>query len=80
MPGVSISHPPSGSFNISLNVVQGSTGKQKFRQIVQFINLHRGESGIIYCLRRKDTENMAEKLTAAGIPWQDIVFEESIGS
>ena len=54
--------------NISLNVVQGSTGKQKFRQIVQFINLHRGESGIIYCLRRKDTENMAEKLTAAGIP------------
>ena len=54
--------------NISLNVVQGSTGKQKFRQIVQFINLHRGESGIIYCLRRKDTEKMAEKLTAAGIP------------
>ena len=53
--------------NISLNVVQGSTGKQKFRQIVQFINLHRNESGIIYCLRRKDTENMAAKLTAAGI-------------
>ena len=53
--------------NISLNVVQGSTGKQKFRQIVQFINLHRNESGIIYCLRRKDTESMAAKLTAAGI-------------
>ena len=53
--------------NISLNVVQGSTGKQKLRQIVQFINLHRNESGIIYCLRRKDTESMAAKLTAAGI-------------
>ncbi len=53
--------------NISLNVVQGSTGKQKFRQIVQFINLHSNESGIIYCLRRKDTESMAAKLTAAGI-------------
>ena len=53
--------------NISLNVVQGSTGKQKFRQIVQFINLHRNESGIIYCLRRKDTESMAARLTAAGI-------------
>ena len=53
--------------NISLNVVQGSTGRQKFRQIVQFINLHQGESGIIYCLRRKDTENMAAELTRLGI-------------
>ena len=53
--------------NISLNVVKGSTGRQKFRQIVQFINLHRGESGIIYCLRRKDTEKMAADLTRLGI-------------
>ena len=53
--------------NISLNVVQGSTGRVKFRQIVQFINLHRGESGIIYCLRRKDTEKMAAELTRLGI-------------
>ena len=53
--------------NISLNVVRGSTGKQKFRQIVQFINLHRDESGIIYCLSRKNTENMAAKLSRAGI-------------
>jgi ATP-dependent DNA helicase RecQ len=34
---------------------------------VQFINLHRGESGIIYCLRRKDTENMAAELNRLGI-------------
>lgn len=53
--------------NISLNVVQGSTGLQKFHQIVQFINLHRDESGIIYCLRRKDTEKMASELTRLGI-------------
>ena len=53
--------------NISLNVVQGSTGRQKKKQIVQFINLHRGESGIIYCLRRKDTEKMAAELTRLGI-------------
>ncbi|MBQ6166171.1 MAG: DNA helicase RecQ [Muribaculaceae bacterium] len=53
--------------NISLNVVQGSTGRVKFRQIVQFINLHRDESGIIYCLRRKDTEKMAAELTRLGI-------------
>ncbi|MBR7013220.1 MAG: DNA helicase RecQ [Muribaculaceae bacterium] len=53
--------------NISLNVVTGSSGKVKFRQIVQFINLHRNESGIIYCLRRKDTEKMAAELTRLGI-------------
>ena len=53
--------------NISLNVVQGSTGRQKMKQIVQFINLHRGESGIIYCLRRKDTEKMASELQRLGI-------------
>ena len=53
--------------NISLNVVQGSTGRQKMKHIVQFINLHRGESGIIYCLRRKDTEKMAAELTRLGI-------------
>ena len=53
--------------NISLNVVQGSTGRVKFRQIVQFINLHRNESDIIYCLRRKDTEKMATELTRLGI-------------
>ena len=56
--------------NISLNVVQGSTGRQKFRQIVQFINLHRNESGIIYCLRRKDTEKMAAELSQLGITAQ----------
>ena len=53
--------------NISLNVVKGSTGRQKLRHIVQFINLHRDESGIIYCLRRKDTEKMALELKRLGI-------------
>lgn len=53
--------------NISLNVVQGATGKQKLRHIVQFINLHRDESGIIYCLRRADTEKMAANLARLGI-------------
>ena len=53
--------------NISLNVVHGMTGRQKLRNIVQFINLHQGESGIIYCLRRIDTEKMAANLTRMGI-------------
>ena len=53
--------------NISLNVVQGSTGRQKLRNIVQFINLHQNESGIIYCLRRKESESMAANLSRLGI-------------
>ena len=53
--------------NISLNVVQGSTGKLKMRQIIQFINLHHDESGIIYCLSRKNTEKMATELSRLGI-------------
>jgi ATP-dependent DNA helicase RecQ len=53
--------------NISLNVVHGSTGRVKLRHIVQFINLHRDESGIIYCLSRKNTEKMAADLTRLGI-------------
>ena len=56
--------------NISLNVVQGSSGKQKMKQIVQFINLHRNESGIIYCLSRKNTEKMAAELQRLGISAQ----------
>ena len=47
--------------------MEGSTGKVKFRQIVQFINLHRDESGIIYCLSRKNTEKMAAELSRLGI-------------
>ena len=53
--------------NISLNVVQGSTGKLKMRQIIQFITLHHDESGIIYCLSRKNTEKMATELSRLGI-------------
>ena len=53
--------------NISLNVVKGSTGRNKLRHIVQFINLHPGESGIIYCQSRKSTEKMAAELTRLGL-------------
>ncbi len=53
--------------NISLNVRSGVAGRQKIKEIVQFIDAHRGQSGIIYCLRRKDTETMAAKLCSLGI-------------
>lgn len=53
--------------NISLEVQSGVSGKQKVRRIAQFIAQHRGESGIVYCLSRKNTETMASKLQELGI-------------
>ena len=53
--------------NISLSVVSGYSGRQKLKRIVKFIENHSGQSGIIYCLRRDDTEKMASNLKALGI-------------
>lgn len=53
--------------NISLNVVSGVSGRDKLRRIVNFIENHKGQSGIIYCLRRKSTEMLANNLQVLGI-------------
>jgi len=53
--------------NISLNVISGLSGKSKLKEIVNFIENHYGESGIIYCLSRKTTESLANNLKALGI-------------
>ena len=50
--------------NLSLSV---KPGQKRFEQIVDFIAKHPNQSGIIYCLSRKSTENLAEKLTKKGI-------------
>jgi len=39
-----------------------------FRQLEAFLAEHAGESGIVYCLSRKRTEQVADKLRKAGIP------------
>ena len=49
--------------NLSLEV---RPGNKKFGQILSFLNQRPGESGIIYCLSRKNTESLAEKLQNAG--------------
>ena len=49
--------------NLSLEVRPGT---RKFEQILSFLRKHRDESGIIYCLSRKNTEELATKLSAAG--------------
>ena len=59
-----------GSFdrpNLSLDVKRGYTSKDKLRSLLDLIRRHAGESGIIYCLARKTTEELAEKLKKEGI-------------
>ncbi|MDZ4149173.1 MAG: DNA helicase RecQ [Flavobacteriaceae bacterium] len=41
-------------------------GANRLKQIFQFLHLHANESGIIYCLSRKSTEMLADKLNAQG--------------
>ena len=59
-----------GSFdrpNLSLDVRRGYSAKDKMRAIRELIRRHAGESGIIYCLSRKLTEQVAQKLSESGI-------------
>ncbi len=50
--------------NLTLSVLPG---QKKWEQIIRFVRRHPGESGIIYCLSRKNTETLAQKLKAAGV-------------
>ena len=52
--------------NLSLDVKRGYSAKDKLRSIEGLIRRHPGESGIIYCLARKTTETLAEKLKKDG--------------
>ena len=59
-----------GSFdrpNLSLDVKRGYSAREKLRSLLELIRRHTGESGIIYCLARKTTEELAEKLKNEGI-------------
>ncbi|HET8855132.1 MAG TPA: RecQ family ATP-dependent DNA helicase, partial [Salinimicrobium sp.] len=49
--------------NLSLEVRPGT---KKFEQILSFLKVRREESGIIYCLSRKSTEQLAVKLRESG--------------
>ena len=53
--------------NLSLDVRRGYAAKDKLRTILNLIRRHPGESGIIYCLAKKTTESLAEKLKKEGI-------------
>ncbi|MUP38628.1 DNA helicase RecQ [Labilibaculum euxinus] len=50
--------------NLSLNV---APGKDKFKTILGFLRQRPHQAGIIYCLSRKATEGLSEKLKNAGV-------------
>ena len=52
--------------NLSLDVKRGYSAKDKLRAISSIIRKHKEESGIIYCLARKTTEQLAAKLKLEG--------------
>jgi ATP-dependent DNA helicase RecQ len=43
---------------------------EPLRQIAQYINARPGQSGIVYCLSRKKTEDLAESLRSVGVKAQ----------
>lgn len=52
--------------NISLCVKTNLKKKDKFFEILSFLKKHPGESGIVYCLSRKNTEAVAAELVKNG--------------
>ena len=52
--------------NISLSVKREFKKAEKLRFIYNFINNHKDEPGIIYCLSRKNTESVAHELILHG--------------
>ena len=53
--------------NLSLDVRRGYSASDKLRFLLALIARHKNESGIIYCLSRKTTESVAEKLKEKGV-------------
>ena len=46
--------------------LEARPGQKRIEQIMEFLGGHAEQSGIIYCLSRKSTESLAEKLAAKG--------------
>lgn len=53
--------------NLYYEVKPKGSKAQTMRDIISFINRRKGESGIVYCLSRKKTEEVADILVANGI-------------
>jgi ATP-dependent DNA helicase RecQ len=55
-----------GSFDRPNLVYKVRPRKTILKQVCEVLDRHKGESGIIYCIRRKDVDSMCEQLAAKG--------------
>ncbi len=53
--------------NLSLDVRKGYSSEEKIKVIQDLVARHPNESGIIYCLSRKKSEDVARKLQSLGV-------------
>lgn len=53
--------------NLSLDVRRGYRKRDRIRTILEVVARHRDESGIVYCLSRRGTEEMASELRENGV-------------
>ena len=54
------------SFERDNITVESRPGQQRIQQIINWVQQRKGQAGIIYCLSRKSTESVADKLNAQG--------------
>ena len=64
---LNITEPFVSSFERPNITTEARPGNKRLEQIKAFVRDHEGESGIVYCLSRKSTESLAEKLSAVGV-------------
>ncbi len=53
--------------NLSLDVRRGYSAQDKLRVILDVVSRHKNESGVVFCLSRKGSEDLAEKLRQKGV-------------
>lgn len=66
------------SFNRENLFLEVRSGKKRVEQILNFLKQHKNESGIIYCLSRKGTEKLAERLLQQG--YKAVVYHAGLTS
>ncbi len=54
------------SFERNNITVESRPGQQRIQQIINWVHQRKGQAGIVYCLSRKSTESVADKLKAQG--------------
>lgn len=55
-----------GSFDRPNLIYRVKRRTDEFKQVRAVIDLHKGESGIVYCIRRDDVDDLCSRLTAFG--------------